>query len=249
MASAQLLQTEHEFTHATDPLLHIEVWSDVVCPFCYVGKRRFESALAGLPEGTEVRVEWKSFELDPNRVTRSDMAVNELLAKDKGWSIEQVNSVTERVVEMAAGEGLQYAMDRAVWANTHRAHVLLHWAKLNGKQHVMKERLFAAYFCEGENIDDEETLVRLAVEVGLPERNTREAMGNSDLANDVQNDQYEARMVGVRGVPFFLINGETSVSGAQPVKVFQDALAQALSKQRVTLPHDGPVCDPQTGCE
>ena len=248
-AQTPMLTTPHEPQRVENPDLHIEVWSDIVCPFCYLGKRRLERALASLPEGLSIRVEWKSFELDPERVTRTDVPVTQLLAEEKGMPLERMQQMTEYVTAMAREEGLEYALDESVWTNTFQAHVLIHWAKLNGKQHAMKERLFRAHFMEGANVDDRATLLQLAVEVGLDEEQTQKALDNPDLANDVRSDEYESRTLGVRGVPFFLINGETAISGAQPIEAFQDALNGVLSALNPEPPAEGPVCNPDGECD
>lgn len=248
-AQIPMLTTPHEPQHVENPDLHIEVWSDIVCPFCYLGKRRLERALATLPEDLSIRVEWKSFELDPNRVTRTDVPVAQLLAEEKGMPLERMQQMTEYVSAMAREEGLEYALDQSVWTNTFQAHVLMHWAKLQGKQHAMKERLFRAHFMEGANVDDRQTLLRLAAEVGLNAEQAQVALDNADLANDVRTDEYESRTLGIRGVPFFLINGETAVSGAQPMEAFQDALNGVLSTLNPEPPAEGPVCDPSGECD
>lgn len=259
-ASAQepipMLDAEHEFVNAASPDLHIEVWSDVVCPFCYLGKRRLERVLAQIAAeptrsqyAATVRVEWKSFELDPNRVTQPDRPTAAVLAEEKGLSADQVQGMMAHVAQMAAPDGLTYDFDRSISANTFRAHVLLHYAKLHSKQHALKERLFAAQFTEGANIDDVETLIALAVEAGLPEAPTRAALDNPDLANDVRMDEYEARTVGVRGVPFFLVNGEHVISGAQPAAAFEEVLRAALQEAEARVPFEGPVCNPDEGCD
>lgn len=251
-----MLDAEQEFVNVESPDLHIEVWSDVVCPFCYLGKRRLERVLAQIAAeptrqqtAATVRVEWKSFELDPERVTRPDVPTATILAEDKGLSPEQVQGMMAHVARIAAPDGLTYDFDRSISANTFRAHVLLHYAKLHGKQHAVKERLFAAQFTEGANVDDVEALIAIAVAAGLPEAPTRAALDNPDLANDVRMDEYEARTVGVRGVPFFLINGEHAISGAQPAEVFEQVLRAALQEAEAKMPFEGPVCNPDAGCD
>ena len=198
-----------------------------MCPFCYIGKRRLERALQQFPGKDDVNVEWKSFQLDPDSVTQPEKSVNEYLAERKGWTLEYARQMNDHVTRMAREVGLHYDFDKAVVANSFDAHRLSHFAKKHGVQDEMEERLFRAYFAEGKNTADHETLVQLASEVGLKSDDVRRMLGGNDFAIDVNNDVYEAHQIGVRGVPFFVFNDTYAVSGAQPTEIFVQALNQA----------------------
>ena len=207
--------------------MKVEIWSDVMCPFCYIGKRRFELALQQFPGKDDVTVEWKSFQLDPEIVTQPGKSVNEYLAERKGWPLDRARELNDHVTTMAREAGLQCDFDKAVVANSFDAHRLSHFAKQHGLQDAMEERLFKAYFTEGKNTADRETLVQLAVEVGLKSDDVRKVLAGKDFADDVNKDMYEASQVGVLGVPFFVFDNKYAVSGAQPTDVFVQALKKA----------------------
>ena len=211
--------------------MNVEIWSDVMCPFCYIGKRNFESALARFPRRDEIVVEWKSFQLNPDVETDQTKSVNEYLAEHKGISVEQAKRMNERVTAMANDVGLHYDFDRAIVANSFDAHRLSHYAKLRGRQNEMEERLFKAYFTEGENTADHETLVRLAADVGLDAAEVREVLNSDRFADDVVKDEYEAQQVGARGVPFFVFDDRYAVSGAQPEQLFLQVLEKLFIEQ------------------
>lgn len=207
----------------------IEIWSDIVCPFCYIGKRRLEKALKQTGMTGQLDVVWKSFQLNPHQVTRPGVSVLEDLSNSKGWSMEQTRQITAQVTHMAATEGLVYNFDIAVVANSMRAHRLLQWAKTHGKGDAMKEALLRAYFVEGKNIDDAQDLIALAVENNLPADEARAVLTDADaFANEVQNDLKEAAQIGVRGVPFFVFDRKYAISGAQPLEVFVDTLGKMV---------------------
>jgi predicted DsbA family dithiol-disulfide isomerase len=210
--------------------MKVEIWSDVMCPFCYIGKRRFELALRQFPGRDDVTIEWKSFQLDPEIVTQPGKSVNEYLAERKGWTLEYARELNDHVTQMAREVGLQYDFDKAVVANSFDAHRLSHFAKKHGLQDAMEERLFRAYFTEGKNTADHETLVRLAVEAGLNGDDVRRVLAGSDFADEVNIDAYEAHQVGAQGVPFFVFNNKYAVSGAQPVEIFLQVLEKTAEK-------------------
>lgn len=201
-------------------IIAVEIWSDVMCPFCYIGKRHFEAALKKFGGQEKVKIEWKSYQLDPDVKTIPGKSVNEYLAERKGWTMEYTRQVQSRVIGMAREAGLEYDFDKAVVANSFDAHRLSHLAKKHGVQDAMEERLFRAYFTEGLNTADHETLVRLAQEIGLEEKEVRRTLAGDDFAADVERDIFEAQQVGARGVPFFVFNNRYAVSGAQPVELF-----------------------------
>lgn len=207
--------------------VHVEVWSDIVCPWCYIGKRRLERALAGYEHADEVEIEWRSFQLDPSFPKGVRTPVYESLSAKMGGSITQIRAMTDRVKALAAEEGLAYDFDRSVMVNTIDAHRVIHLAKAHGKGTEAHERLMRAQLVEGETLDDTETLVRLAAEVGVPEQEARRVLAGDDYATDVEDDIREAAMLGATGVPFFVLNRTYGVSGAQPVETFLAALRTA----------------------
>jgi predicted DsbA family dithiol-disulfide isomerase len=204
--------------------MKIEIWSDVMCPFCYIGKRKFEQALKVFPQRDNVEIEWKSFQLNPSMKTDPSKNINQFLAEHKGISIEQAKRMNDRVTAMAAEVGLQYDFDKAIVANSFDAHRLSHFAKKHSVQNTVEERLFKAYFTEGKNTADHEILTAIAVEAGLNSEEVRAMLASNQFADDVNNDIYEAQQVGARGVPFFVFDNKYAVSGAQPSELFLQVL-------------------------
>ncbi|MDX3850669.1 DsbA family oxidoreductase [Streptomyces sp. AK02-01A] len=207
--------------------IRVEVWSDVVCPWCYIGKRRLEKALAGFEHADEVEVVWRSFQLDPAYPKGPGRPVYEALAEKTGGSTAQVRAMTAQVAALAEQEGLVYDFDRATMANTFDAHRLAQLAKAHGLGAEMHERLLSAQLTEGESLGDTETLVRLGAEVGVPADEARRVLAGDEYAADVAADIREARTLGATGVPFFVLDRAYGVSGAQPVETFLSALRQA----------------------
>lgn len=207
--------------------IQVEIWSDVMCPFCYIGKRQFEKALADFPGRDSVSVEWKSFQLDSSIKTDPTKKAVEMLAAKYGWSLEQARQATSRVAKMAENEGLSFDMDNTKVINSFDAHRFTHLAKKHGRQNEAEEKLFSAHFCEGKSTADHETLVSIGSSIGLPESEVRAALASDAFSNDVRRDIVRARELGVTGVPFFVFNGKLAVSGAQGSEVFLKALSQA----------------------
>jgi predicted DsbA family dithiol-disulfide isomerase len=207
--------------------MKVEIWSDVVCPWCYIGKRRFESALASFEHRDEVEVGFRSFELNPNAQADPGTGLDEMLARKYGLGLEQARALNARVVSAAAGEGLEYRLDIARPGNTFDAHRLIHLAAAHGRQAAMKERLMAAYFTEGKAIGDRDSLIEVAVEVGIDRERARSVLDGDEFASEVRAEEREASELGITGVPFFVINRRYGVSGAQPPEVMLDALEMA----------------------
>jgi predicted DsbA family dithiol-disulfide isomerase len=212
----------------------VEVWSDVVCPWCYIGKRRLEAALAGFEHRDEVEVIWRSFELDPTTPRSNEPGGGGDLATylgDKyGGGREAGLAMNARVSEIAAGDGLDYHLERAVRSNTVDAHRLLHLAFETGGpqlQGALKERILAAYFTHGEAVDDPATLLRLATEVGLDRARVEQVLASEEFEDDVRRDVAQAQAYGAGGVPFVVVDGRYGVSGAQPAELFGQALRRA----------------------
>ena len=215
------------------PALRVDVWSDIACPWCYVGKRRFERGAAAFTAGTPgapaIEVTYRSFELAPD--TPVDFAGTEVdfLAGHKGIPAEQVATMLEDMTRLAAAEGLAYDYDALQHTNTVLAHELLHHARAEGLQLQMVERLLSAYFTEGRHVGRADDLVELAVEVGLDADRAREALASHRHLDDVRADQAQALAYGIQGVPFFVIDERFGISGAQDPTVFASALAEALA--------------------
>lgn len=227
--------------------MKIEIWSDVVCPFCYIGKRKFELALANFPERDNVEIVWKSFQLDPSAKAQPGASVIESLAEKKGISLEHSEKLHDDVTRTAAEVGLEYNFDKAKIANTLKAHQLTHFAAKHHLQHEVEEALFKAYFTEGKDINDMETLAEIASSLGLPADEVKEALTKDQYIKDVQEDILEAQQLGVRGVPFFVFNREFAVSGAQPVEVFADALKKAVKEKELKV-IEGDSCSTDGEC-
>jgi predicted DsbA family dithiol-disulfide isomerase len=207
--------------------MHVEIWSDIACPWCYVGKRRFEAALASYEHRDEVSVTWRSFELDPHapREREHDGATH--LAEKYGTSRDEALAMHARMSETAARDGLQLRFDIARGGNTFDAHRLLHLAAAHGQQDAMKERIMRAYLSEGELISDHAVLERLAVEVGLPAEEVRDALAGDRFAAAVREDERTAQSLGIHAVPFFVVDRAIGASGAHPPEQLVELLRQA----------------------
>jgi len=204
--------------------LTVEIWSDVVCPWCYVGKRRFEKALAAFEHRDEVAVVWRSFELDPHAPREREGSSAEHLARKYGMTVEQAERTNAQMTALAAGEGLEYHLDRTCGGNSFDAHRLVHLAAEHGLQDAMQERLMRAYFTEGEAIGDAGTLARLATELGLDPA----PLARPDAyADAVRADEALAARIGIHGVPYFVLDRRYGVSGAQPSELLLQALEKA----------------------
>jgi predicted DsbA family dithiol-disulfide isomerase len=207
--------------------MKVEIWSDVMCPFCYIGKRKFEKALEDF-HGDEVQVNWRSFQLNPGLQTEPGKNIHQYLAEIKGISTTQAKQLNERVTKMAADAGLRYNFDTAVVANSFDAHRFSHLAKKHGLQDAAEERLFAAYFSEGKNTADHETLAELGVEIGLDRSEVLRMLESDEYGQQVEEDIIEAQRLGIHAVPFFVFDRKYAVSGAQPSEVFREVMETSL---------------------
>ena len=205
----------------------IQIWSDVVCPYCYIGKREFEKALAQFPHREQVQVEWKSFELDRQAPVRSPDDMYDHLAKKYGRTRDQAKEMVQGVVDRARTVGLEYNMEHAVMGNSFDAHRLIQLAKTKGLADAAEERLFKAHFVLGEHIGDKAVLRAIAEEIGLDSKEAAEMLAGDAFTEAVEADEYEAQQIGVRGVPFFVLDNKYAVSGAQHSDHFLGALEQA----------------------
>ena len=210
--------------------MKIKIWSDIMCPFCYIGKRNFENALAQFGRADELEIEWKSFQLDPTiPKMKQRVDVYEYLATSKGISIEDSKAMHENVVRMAKSVGLEYNFDRAVIANSFDAHRLIQFAKSKGLGDEIEETLFAAYFTNGLDMSDLDTLAEIGGSIGLSPVELETILHSEDFSSEVQNDILEAQKYGVRGVPYFVLDDKYAISGAQPSSVFLEALEKTFN--------------------
>lgn len=248
-ASGPFAQLQETMT--TDNKITVEIWSDVMCPWCYIGKRRFEKALSDFDDKASVEVVWKSFQLNPNMKTEPGKNISQYLAEVKGWTLEHAQKMNAHVTGIAAKEGLEYNMDKAVVANSFDAHRIVQLAKTKGKGDAMEERLFRAYFTEGLNTADHVVLVRLATEIGLDESEVKEVLASSMFAENVHQDVREAQTLGASGVPFFVINRKYGVSGAQESEAFLQVLEKASQDMKANSLEmlDGKACTPDGECD
>lgn len=209
--------------------IRIDVWSDVVCPWCYVGKRRLERALAMFPHRDEVEVVHRAFQLDPSAPRDRTERTLEMLAAKYGTSPEQAAAMQARVSQIAAGEGLEYHLDRTLSGNTFDAHRVLKLARERGREAEVLERFYRAYFTEARSLFDAASLARIAAEAGLDAAEVERVLADGTYADEVEIDRYEAGKLGGNGVPFFVVGGRYGISGAQPLELFEQVLERAWS--------------------
>ncbi len=225
-ATAQVHQTQKKMTQ--QPKMKVEIWSDMVCPFCYMGKHRYEKALAQFAHRDDIEVIWHSFQLYPGmkKITTKENAY-QYLARVKGISLEQSKQMHASVVHMAQSDGLQYNFDKTTVANSYNAHRLLQMAKKHGHGSDAEEHIFKAYFTDGKDIDDIPTLTSIGVAIGLDKAAVEKMLHSNDFAAEVAADVKEAEQIGITGVPFFVFDRKYAVSGAQPVDTFVASLQRA----------------------
>lgn len=209
--------------------MKIEIWSDILCPFCYIGKRHLEKALESFPD-LPVQIEWKSFQLDPDVVPQPDKNVYQYLAERKGISVAESEQMHQAVTERAAEAGLEYHFEKTKVTNSRTAHRLIQLAKTKGLANEVEEIFFRAYFTEGKDLNDETTLMALCVESGLNPLDVKEVLQLKDtFSAEVIRDVQEAQAIGVRGVPFFVFDRKYAISGAQPVEHFVETIQAVLN--------------------
>ena len=233
--------------------MKIEIWSDVACPWCYIGKKRFEKALAQFEGADQIEVEWKSFLLNPDQITNTKDSLIDYLAREKGLTKAQAGQMTDQVSLVGSTEGIDFDFEKVVVASTVRAHALLQISKEKGLGAKVKQRLLHAYFTENVNIDDPEQLIRIAQEAGLDPVVVRESLTSEDPYKKVEQELQEARSLGIQGVPFFVIDRKYGISGAQETDTFLKALEQALSEwkeeqQKSLTIQPGESCSTTKGC-
>ncbi len=247
----QLLKIDNKMNNK----MKIEIWSDVMCPFCYIGKAKFDKALQDFADNNHVEIEWKSFQLMPDLQTQPGRSIHDVLVEKKRISLDEAKKLNGYATQMAKDAGLTYDFEKAIPANTLRAHQFQHFAKAHGKGAEAEELMFRAYFTDGKNIDDMATLVALGKTIGLDAEALKKALDEQTYLPAVQADLKEAQQIGVTGVPFFVFNRKYAVSGAQDPKTFLDALNRSFAEWSKDHPEttleiiEGASCKPDGTCE
>lgn len=241
----------------SSPKMKVRIWSDVMCPFCYIGKHHYEAALAEFADKDFIETEWQSFQLDPEFPTGKDKngSTKEYLMTRKGISEEQVDLMQDHVERMGRESGLDFYLNQSIMANSFDAHRLIQLAKTKGLDNVMEEKLFAAHFTSGEDVGDHDILKRLGTEAGLAGEEIEQALTDDRYAYLVNQDKRESEQLGIRGVPFFVLNNRYAISGAQPKEAILQTLEKAFGEWRKDNPvlqmevSEGPACTPDGVCD
>jgi predicted DsbA family dithiol-disulfide isomerase len=233
--------------------MKVEIWSDIMCPWCYIGKRRFEAAMEQFSDAGSVEIEWHSFQLDPTIQSGHGDNLYTYLSKRKGIPYEQAQQLNNQVTKLASTLGLTYNMEQAVVANSFDAHRLIQLAKTHQLGDAAEERLFRAYFTEGKDFSNPETLVALGKEIGLEEAALKELVGGQAFASEVRRDIEEASALGITGVPFFVFDRKYGVSGAQATETFLEVLNKSVDEWKKTPQAgleivEGQTCGPDGDC-
>ncbi len=235
--------------------MKVEIWSDIMCPFCYMGKRKFELALAEFEHKDKIEIIWKSFQLHPELKKSTPTDIEELIAGKKGIDTNQAKHINEQVAQAGRQVGLNFNFDKVLAINTFDAHRFLHFAKANGKTNEAEEVMFSAYYTDGKNVGDFNVLVELGKELGLDTNALKTALGNESYADEVRADIYEAQQLGIRGVPFFVFDRKYAVSGAQEPQTFLQTLVKSYTEWQKENPEtkleiiEGKVCTPNGECD
>lgn len=232
--------------------MKIDIWSDVRCPFCYIGKHKLETALEQFAHKEDIEVIWHSFELDPDLETRTDINIYDHFAERKDISKIQATSMLQHATQAAHDAGLTIRFDESVIANSFNAHRLIQFAKTRKLGNEAEEALFQAHFEEGKNIDDREILVQIALSIGLGEKETKAVLASDAFAKAVRSDEHTAMEMGIGGVPFFVFNNWYAISGAQSPDTFLQALEQSWAEYEAQKHNlevlKGESCSPGGSC-
>ncbi|MGQ7946119.1 DsbA family oxidoreductase [Flavobacterium sp. WC2509] len=216
--------------------LKIQIWSDIMCPFCYIGKRKIEEALSQFENKDSVAIEWKSFQLDPSFVATPNENIADHLAEKYGRDIDWAQSTLENMTENAKKSGLEFHFEKSILANSLNAHRLMHLAKKYQSSNELKEQLFKAYLTNGQNVNDWDMLQEIGEKIGLPIEEIKELKTTNIYTNEVRQDQQEAQSLGVTGVPFFVFDNKYAVSGAQATDVFLKTLEKTWEEGNFNTP-------------
>jgi predicted DsbA family dithiol-disulfide isomerase len=218
-----------------DTAMKVEVWSDVMCPFCYIGKRKFEQALAQFADKDKIQLVWRSYQLDPTISDSTEKDYRKHLQQKKGWGDQQAKDILDNVTQMAADVGLEYHFEKALVANTFKAHRFAHYAHQYKLQEAAEEALFIAHFVEGKDISDNEALADMGQKMGLDKEDVLRFLTTEEMTEAVKNDITEAEQIGVSGVPFFVFDRKYAISGAQDEAVFLNTLSQSYAEWQKTM--------------
>ena len=234
--------------------MKVNIWSDIRCPFCYVGKKKFEKALAHFPHAEEIEVTWHSFQLDPNLVTQPDTNPYDYFSKAKGIPVSQAKAMHEHAKNAGKEAGIDFNFDHSKVANSFRGHLLIQLAKKKNLADEMEEALFEAQFISGKNIDDEAVLIETGKSVGLTEEEVKSALASDELAHAVAQDGLMARQLGINAVPFFVFNDKYGVSGAQQPEHFLEVLNKSFEEfsagdKGLQIISQGESCDTDGNCD
>ncbi len=234
--------------------MNIDIWSDIRCPFCYIGKKNLEKALKSFPQKDEVKVTWHSFQLDPTLTTQPEISAVEHFSRTKQVSPSDAAAMFENLNKTGEAAGITFNLKDQKVANSYRAHLLLQLAGSKGRANDAEEALFRAQLCDGKNIDDEQTLLEIGTELGFAQDEIKNALQSDELAAAISRDQLLAQQMNVRGVPFFVINDKYGVSGAQPVEVFSEVLEKSWQEfsagdKGLHILHEGESCDTDGNCD
>lgn len=233
--------------------MEVNIWSDVRCPFCYIGKKKFEAALEKFPHKDKLTVNWRSFELDSSLKTQPETSTVDYFVQTKGVDRDQATQMLGHATTMAKEVGLEFDFDRAVLANSFNAHRLIQMGKSKGLGSEIEEALFQAHFTDAKNIDDIDSLVEIGTAIGMEEQEVRVAMESDAYAYEVRQDQMDARNIGVQGVPFFVFNNKYAVSGAQAPEAFLETIEKAYAEYKQANPgliiNKGDSCSTDGTCD
>ena len=234
--------------------MKVNIWSDIRCPFCYVGKKKFEKALAQFPHAEEIEVTWHSFQLDPNLVTQPDTNPYDYFSKAKGIPVIQAKAMHEHAKNAGKEAGIDFNFDESKVANSFRGHLLIQLAKKKNLADAMEEALFEAQFITGKNIDDEAVLLETGKSVGLTEVEIKNALASDEMAHAVTQDGLMARQLGINAVPFFVFNDKYGVSGAQQPEHFLEVLNKSFEEfsagdKGLQIISQGESCDTDGNCD
>ena len=234
--------------------MKVNIWSDIRCPFCYVGKKKFEKALAQFPHAEEIEVTWHSFQLDPNLVTQPDTNPYDYFSKAKGIPVIQAKAMHEHAKKAGKEVGIDFNFDESKVANSFRGHLLIQLAKEKNLADAMEEALFEAQFISGKNIDDEAVLLETGKSVGLTEVEIKNALASDEMAHAVTQDGLMARQLSINAVPFFVFNDKYGVSGAQQPEHFLEVLTKSFEEfsagdKGLQIISQGESCDTDGNCD
>lgn len=229
--------------------MEIKIWSDIRCPFCYIGKKKLEAAMEQFPQKDKVKITWKSFQLDPNLKTDSSITTLDYFIKNKGVSKEQAKQMFSGAISMGREAGVQLKIEEGVPANSFMAHRLIQLAKSKGLANEVEEELFKVHFEATKNIDDIAVLLAVSTSIGMDSKEVKKILESDDFAYEVKQDEMEARNIGVTGVPFFVFEDKYAISGAQPTAVFLETLEKTWEDRKSKLEIiEGDACSPESDC-